>query len=80
MKEIFFCIEIYLFMSLLQEYGARPPIEFLREFLGTHGWYDRKERIHYREGEEEGLREDKDNSILLLGAMTLQKGSSRIGR
>lgn len=46
--------------------------------MGTHGWYDRKERVHYREGEEEGLREDKDNSILLLGAMTLPKGD--VGR
>jgi hypothetical protein len=50
----------------------------LREFLGTHGWYDRKERLHFREGEEDGLRENKDNSILLIGAMSLPKGG--IGR
>ena len=59
---------------LLQEFGTRPPIEFLREFLDTHGWYDRKERLHFREGEEDSLREERDNSILLIGAMTLPKG------
>lgn len=49
-----------------EEFGSRPPIEFLRQYLSSGGWYDRKDQV---------FREIETENITLLGAMTLTRGT-----
>mmetsp|Transcript_21661 Transcript_21661/g.21334 ORF Transcript_21661/g.21334 Transcript_21661/m.21334 type:complete len:153 (+) Transcript_21661:3134-3592(+) len=47
-------------MPSKEEYGAQPPIEFLRQWLDHGGWYD-------RESKERSFRKIED--IILVSAM-----------
>ncbi|KAL6436551.1 hypothetical protein ACFW04_004787 [Cataglyphis niger] len=64
-RQIFFIDDLN--MPALDEYGAQPPIELIRQFMNSKGWYDKKDIGSFR------LMED----VNFVTAMGLPVGGGR---
>ena len=69
-------------MPLPEQYGAQPPLEFLRQFIGNDGFYDINRyswKVRTRKRFEDGASETMFVNRKVIRLVRLSRGLNLVG-